>query len=255
VTIAAVAAAYQQNLTALLALGEQLDADAWNRPTECPLWSVKDVYAHIAGVEAWSAQGSPAYREPTQDFIDAQVAARREHAPAALLAEFRDVAGVRQKQLDEAENQPTMFIPILRADGPSELGLRLRVFDLWTHEQDIRLAVDRPGNLATESARIAQGVLVQTLPRSVAKAAEAPPGSSVRLTVTGDLPIDVMVAVDAEKRGALVPPGDCDAHLTMTSESFARLGAGRGMVADYDIAVAGDEALARRVLASLNVAP
>jgi uncharacterized protein (TIGR03083 family) len=254
-TIASVAAAYGQSLRALLALGEQLGPADWDRPTLCPLWSVKDIYAHIAGPEVWAAQGAPAYAEPTQDFIDAHVVERRDHTPAALLAELRDVLVVRQKQLDEAEKQPTVFIPRLHADGPHEWGLRFRVFDLWTHEQDVRVAVNRPGNLGTDSARITQEILIQSLPRSVAKVAGAPPGSSVRLTATGDLPMDVTVAVGPDGRGALTQAGDADAHLAMTWESFARLGTGRGDVADYPVTIAGDEALGRRVLASLNVAP
>jgi hypothetical protein len=123
------------------------------------------------------------------------------------------------------------------------------------HEQDVRAAVGLAGDLDTASARITQEILLQALPRTVAKVAAAPPGSVVRFTVTGELPVDVAVAVDAAGRGAVTAPGDAGAHLTMSWAAFARLGAGRGEADEYDVAIAGDEALARRVLASLNVAP
>ena len=114
--------------------------------------------------------------------------------------------------------------------------------------------MNRAGNLATDSARITQELLVQSLPRSIAKVAAVPAGSTVRITITGDLPADVAVAVDANARGAVVLPGAAaDLHLRLDWAAFARLGAGRGTPADYAVEVAGPAAsLAPRVL---NVAP
>jgi uncharacterized protein (TIGR03083 family) len=254
-SISAVAEAYGQSLQALVTLGEQLDEPDWSTPTQCPLWSVADIFAHIVGPEEWLAAGAPAYDAPTPRWIDSQVTARRGQTPATLLADLRAILPVRLKQLSQAHEQPTVFIPMLHADGPHELGLRFRVFDLWTHEQDVRVAVGRPGNLATDSARVAQQLLIGALPRGVAKVAAAPPGSTVRITMTGELPADVAVAVDENGRGALTGAGPADLHLAMKWEAFARLGAGRGAVADYEVSVDGDAELAQRVLAALNVAP
>lgn len=173
------------------------------------------------------------------------------------MADLRAVTGVRREQLTHAEDQAEVFIPRLRAYGPHELGLRLRVFDLWTHEQDVRQAVNRPGNLATASARITQELLLQSLPRSVAKVAAMPPGSTVRFTILGELPADVAVAVDSAARGALVTAdAAADLRLVLDWAAFARLGAGRGTPADYAVEVAGPAAaMAQRVLTALNVAP
>lgn len=63
--------------------------------------------------------------------------------------------------------------------------LRNRAFDAWTHEQDVRRAVGRPGNLDDPGARLAQLVLTGVQPYLVAKRAGAGPGQSVRLVVDG----------------------------------------------------------------------
>lgn len=255
--IAAVAAAYGESLRAFILLGEHLEDNEWVAPTQCPMWSVADIYAHIIGPEEWIAEGGLPYDGPTQEWIDTHVTARRGRSGAALMADLRAVVGVRQEQLADAESQAEVFIPRLRAYGPHELGLRFRVFDLWTHEQDVRQAVNRAGNLSTASARITQELLLQSLPRSVAKVAAVPPGSTVRFTIQGELPADVAVAVDSAARGALVLPGAApDLHLVLDWDAFARLGAGRGTPADYPVEVAGPAAsLAPRVLTALNVAP
>jgi hypothetical protein len=96
-----------------------------------------------------------------------------------------------------------------------------------------------------------------SLPRAVAKVAAVPPGTTVRLTVTGELPFDVAIQVDDAGRGTVTAPGsDADLHLTMPWSAYARLGAGRGTAAEYAVEVAGPAAaLADRVLPALNVAP
>lgn len=96
--IAAAAAAYGESLQALLTLGEELAEADWPAPTQCPQWTVADIYAHIIGPERWLADGAPAYTEATQEFIDSHVAERRGTPPAALLAELRDLLVVRREQ-------------------------------------------------------------------------------------------------------------------------------------------------------------
>lgn len=255
--VAALASAYEQSLQAFVLLGDQFDEAEWQAPTPCPTWSVADIYAHIVGPEKWFAEGGSPYEGSTQEWIDSHVDAYRGYPAEALMAELRAVIGVRRQQLAEAETQPTVFIPLFHAYGPHEIGLRFRLFDLWTHEQDVRVAVKRPGNLATPSARTAQEILISSLPKSIAKTAGAPPGSTVRLTVRGELPFDVAVAVDESGKGAFVPAGDADLHLTMDWADFARIGAGRGEVGDHAVEVAGPAAaeLGPRVLGALNVAP
>jgi hypothetical protein len=53
---------------------------------------------------------------------------------------------------NEADNK--VYNPFQRRMTPLWQALMVRVFDLWVHEQDIREAVGRPGNLASPGSAI-----------------------------------------------------------------------------------------------------
>lgn len=250
-------AAWRQTLESVLSLGPQLSDAQWAAPTECPKWTVKDVYAHVVGGERWMVDGHPLPTDGFESWAAGPVAARRDTAPAAMLDELREVYERRRVQLDRDGVDPDQ--PTHLATGepvPLSLLLRARVLDLWAHEQDVRRAVGRPGNLASPGAAVAGDLFVAALPRIVAKSAKAPPGSTVRLTTTGELAVDVAVAVDQNGRGALVAPGrPALAHLTLGWEAYTRLSCGRGARSDYEVRIAGDRSLAERVLTHLTVTP
>jgi uncharacterized protein (TIGR03083 family) len=245
--------AWRQALESVLSLGHTLSDPDWTSPTECRTWTVKDVYAQLVGGERWMAAGHPPQAEDHRTWSARLVRERREAAPAALLDELREVYEQRLVQMERTAIDPAApaHLPT-GAPVTMEVLLRSRVFDIWTHEQDIRRAVGRPGNLASPAAAIAGEWLVAALPRIVARDAKAPPGTTVRLTTTGEVPIDVAVSVDRSGRGRLVAPvRSPQAHLTLRWESYARLSCGRGDRADHDVRVTGDRGLADRVLAAL----
>jgi len=250
-------AAWRHAIESVLSIGRQLSDPEWSSPTECPKWTVKDQYAHLIGAERWMAAGHPLPEEGIEAWAAAPVAARRDTPPAAILDELREVYERRLVDLDRTGLDPDQ--PIHLADGRAgtlDLLLRIRVLDAWVHEQDIRRAVGRPGNLDSPGAAIAGDLFVIALPRIVAKSAKAPPGSTFRLTTTGEVGVDVAVTVDRNNRGTLVAPGrPALAHLTMAWEAYTRLSAGRGSRADHDIRITGDRTLAERVLANLNTTP
>lgn len=249
--------AWRQTLESVLTLGHTLSDPEWASPTECPKWSVKDVYAHLIGGERWMAAGHPRPEEGYQAWSAGPVLARRNAIPAEILDELREVYEQRlvQVERDAIDPDAPAHTPT-GAQVTTEVLLRGRVFDVWAHEQDIRRAVGRPGNLASAAAAIAGEWLVASLPKIVAREAEAPPGATVRLTTTGEVPIDVAVAVDRSHRGRLVAPGrSAQTHLTLRWESYTRLSCGRGARADHEVRVTGDRALAERVLAHLAVTP
>lgn len=249
--------AWRQGLESVLALGPGLSDVQWVAPTECPDWTVKDVYAHLVGGEAWMAEGHPDPAEGFQAWASAPVLARRDTPGTALLEELRQVYERRRVQLGSAPVDPGK--PAYLATGRQvTLGLLLqtRAMDVWVHEQDIRRAVGQPGNLDSPGAAVAGDLFVRALPRVVARSAQVPPGSAVRLTTTGEVAVDVAVAVAADGRGSLVSPErPVTAHLTLGWESFTRLCCGRGNPADHDVAVTGDREVAERVLAHLAVTP
>src|SRR5262249_31044115 len=142
--------------------------------------------------------------------------------------------------------------------------LRMRAFDAWVHEQDVRRAIGAPGNLDSEGAKIAAEIFVSALPRIVGKTAGAPPGSVVRFTVEGELPFDGTVVVDESGRGQLMSPDNAPGstlQVRMGWETFARLGAGRIAPWSAEVSVLslgsaeGDGALAARILEGLAITP
>lgn len=251
------AIACADSLAALVKLGAYLDDALWSARTECPAWTVGDIYAHVVGVEQWLAEGAPAFTEPTQEFIDSHVTARRGRARQEVLHELGALLSIRRDQLTDLPE--LIFAPFLRRLVPAELALSLRAFDLYTHEQDVRRAIGRPGHLGGHGGEVVRNLLLLSLPKAVAKGAGAPAASTFRITALGEASFDAAVHVDGAGRGSLTwpwQPGHATTtHVTLSWEAFARLGAGRGARTDHEILITGDPDLAERVLSHLNVAP
>src|SRR2546421_301861 len=106
--------------------------------------------------------------------------------------------------------------------------LRFRIFDSWVHEQDMRGALDRPGDLDSAAAAQALDMMVGVLPYIVGKKVGAPDGSTVVLVLTGPLPTTAAVeVVDGRARPVAATPADPTVTLTLRSDEFARLACGR----------------------------
>lgn len=248
--------AWRHAMESVLTIGPALSDVQWLAPTECPHWTVKDVYAHLIGGERWMAAGHPPVDQDLSSWTDGPVRERRDAPATSVLEELRHVYEQRRVQLGAGvdQEQPAR----LPMGQQSDLGmlLRTRAMDVWAHEQDIRRAVGMPGSLDSPAAAVAGQLFVAALPRIVAKSAQAPPGSVVRLATTGPVALDVAAAVDSSGRGSAVSPEPpVTAHVTLGWEAYTRLSCGRGDRADYEVTIAGDAALAERVLAHLAVTP
>jgi uncharacterized protein (TIGR03083 family) len=250
-------AAWRHTMESILALGGKLTDQQWLTPTECPDWTVKDIYAHLVGGEQWMADGHPLPEQNFGQWAAAPVRARREVPAPAVLEELRKVYELRRMQLESGKLDPGQAAHMATGQAmPLGMLLQVRVLDAWAHEQDIRRAVGIPGNLDSPAAAIAGELFTAQLPRIVAKTAKVPPGSVIRLTTTGQVPIDVAVAVGDDGRGSLVSPRPAaTVHLTMSWEAYTRLSCGRGNRDDHDVTVAGDRRLADRVLANMTTTP
>lgn len=252
------AAALRHTLRASLTLGSSLSDAQWQAPTECPLWTVGDIYAHLVGGELWSADGNPFPTVPFQEWVDAPVVERRGRPRREVLAELAALSDKRDAQLSALPDPQTpATYPWGRPTTAQDL-LATRVLDCWTHEQDIRRAVGQPGNLDSPGARVTRDQFLRSLPRIVARHAEAPSGCTIRWTILGDLGVDVAVVIDDARRGRLMPAVEADpptTHVALGWESYARLSAGRGDRADHPTWVTGDRALSERIIARLAVTP
>lgn len=255
----------------LMTLARDVGDDQWLMPTDLPGWSARDVLAHCAALESELA-GVPPLRveidkslphvdSPASVYTERGVVGRRDRTIAELIDEFEDAVNERRRllaaePLDDSAGTP----PITPGRIPWDWAtlLRNRPIDIWVHEQDIRRAVGRPGGLDSPAAQHTQAVFAAALPYVVAKVAGAAPGSAVIVDVTGPVSGYYGVTVDADGRGHRADPATLDSALriTLDTESFTLLGAGRRDPATLPIGVDGDDgddALADRVLRGLNL--
>jgi uncharacterized protein (TIGR03083 family) len=109
-------------------LARSLPADAFDRPVPaCPGWRVHDLLAHLAGVAADFASGNME-GAPGDAWTAAQVDARRAWSLTQVLDDWAEATVTLAAALHQAGE---------RAPAPP-------LFDLATHEQDLRGAVGAP---------------------------------------------------------------------------------------------------------------
>ncbi|MGP4109541.1 maleylpyruvate isomerase family mycothiol-dependent enzyme [Streptomyces sp. 4N509B] len=264
--------AWTQAVEAISELVSSLVDGEWNRPTECPGWSVRDVVSHVIGVEC-EALGDPRpihtlprdlfhVTNEAKRYMEVQVDVRRHHTSPEMTSELEYTIIRRSRQLRNERRKPEDIVshPIFGKLSVLDF-LRLRVFDVWTHEQDIRRAVGQPGNLDSPAAHIARDVMLARLPKVVAKDAKAPRRSAVVFDVSGPVEFLRTVRVDDEGRGTVDGSPSLGPLVTFTTdwETYARLACGRvrptaKKVADR-LRVEGEQDLADRILASFAITP
>jgi uncharacterized protein (TIGR03083 family) len=249
-------------------LGAQLTETEWKLETECPGWTVQDQVSHLAHIE-WRLLGRPDVDHTLPDDLphvknsfgkinEVFVDARRSWSGADVLAEFHQATRERVAALRALT--PEGF----GADSWTPMGpgtvrdlLPFRMFDAWVHEQDIRRAVGRPGDLDTPVAERGLGMVTASMSFVVGKKVSPPEGSVVVFSLSGPLARQVVVGI-VDGRGRILDraPDDPSVRLHMSTETFARLGCGRldpaAIVATGDVTFDGDAALGQRVVDQMN---
>ncbi|MFE9486267.1 maleylpyruvate isomerase family mycothiol-dependent enzyme [Streptomyces sp. NPDC006641] len=262
--------AWTHSIESIAELVKPLAEGEWNRRTPCPAWSVRDIVSHVIGMESEQlGDPRPIHTLPRDlyhvqnDFaryMEMQVDVRRHHTAPEMTSELEYTIIRRARQLRNESRAPeTMVRAPLGAEQTLELALRMRAFDVWVHEQDLRATLGRPGNLDSPGATIVRDTLLEALPKVVAKDAEAPANSAIVLDVHGPLEFLRTVRVDAEGRGSVdgSPSLGPLVTLAMDWETYFLLACGRvraGAVAER-IKVEGDEELATAILQNFAVTP
>lgn len=254
--------AWRQSTDDLIGLVAELDQHEWERPTDCPGWTVRDIVAHLAAIEDELASGdaSSALAEGTREvpsaYTQAGVDARAHHSPAELLAELRAATSTRADQLAEVELDDPRGAPDRTPGGIGwdwQTLLRNRAIDVWVHEQDIRRATRRPGAMHSAGADIVHATFAAALPYIVGKRAGVPPGTNVVIQVD-----DAVTAYSVDDSGRcrwVDHASDPSTTLRMDRETFTLLGAGRRDPAACQVAVEGDARLAKDILRAMAVTP
>jgi uncharacterized protein (TIGR03083 family) len=251
----------------LAALGEDLAPADWDRPTDCPGWTVRDQYAHMIGTES-ALLGDPAppplpaahARNRMGEVNEGWVDTLRDRPGAAVLKAFRGVTERRLVALraltSEGWEAPT-DTPV--GPGTYALFMEIRIFDCWVHEQDIRRALDRPGHLEGPIADVAMARLSGSLGFVVGKRVGAPEGSTVVVELEPPLGRRLAVAVAGGRAGGVEAPESPSVRIRTDGETWMRLSTGRISAADAvgagRIAFDGDAPLGQAVVEQLNVTP
>jgi uncharacterized protein (TIGR03083 family) len=245
-----------------------LSEAAWAAPTDCPGWLVKDLIAHIAGTESMLlGRRPPDHRPPHAGHLpnaiaelnEVEVDYRRPWPPARVLEDFREITAARLAMLramgDEEFSRPTPS-PIGRV--PYRDFMRLRVFDCWVHEQDIRRALDLPVTMDGHIARQAVERMAAAMPYVIGKRVAPPDGTTAVFVVAagagGTFPIEMAAG---RARPCPAAPDNPTVRLEMDTEAFICLTCGRGdpwpLVHADRIRIVGDETLGRQIIEQANV--
>ncbi|MCX5049626.1 MULTISPECIES: maleylpyruvate isomerase family mycothiol-dependent enzyme [unclassified Streptomyces] len=269
-TLQPYADAWTHSIEAISELVGPLVEGEWNRRTPCPGWSVRDVVSHVMGLDCeMLGDPRPIHTLPrdlfhvtndSQRYMEMQVDVRRHHTAPEMTSELEYVIIRRNRQLRNESRDPGTKV---RGPLGTELGLeesmRAHAFNVWVHEQDLRAALGRPGNLDSPGAHIARDVLLAELPRIVAEDASAPRSSAVVFDVHGPIEFLRTIRVDIQGRGTLetAPALGPAATLTLDWETYVRLACGRvtpAAVADR-VKAEGDPELTGAILRNFTVTP
>ena len=245
-----------------------LSEQQWQAPTPLPGWTVHNVVAHIIGTESVLHGIST----PEADIDVSTLAHVRNDVGVAnecwvrylsaesgddLQQRFRALTADRRKRLSDMSvddwNAPTLT-PV----GPDSYGrfMRVRVFDCWMHEHDIRDALNQPASdaeLAGPAARLVLDETATSMGFVVGKLGKAPDGSRVAIELTGPLARTIHVLVDGrasvvEDFGGQEPT----ATIRLDGVLFTRLGGGRAGAGAGGVELGGDKDVASRIVEHLN---
>jgi uncharacterized protein (TIGR03083 family) len=259
------AAAWEQTLRSTIALAGDFEEPHYALPTDCPGWTVKDVLSHLVSVERMLlGEALPDHPLPgdlphvRNDFgrmLEIGVDVRRPLPGAQVLAELAEVLDLRLAALPGIDPDRPTTLPTGRT-GPYALFMEFRAFDCYTHEQDVRRAVNRPGNLDAPAALCARSRLTPGLPYVFGKKAGARPGQTLRIEVDGPAAFTAHIAVGEDGRaGEAEPVAEPTVCLRMDWETYLRLASGRCTPDSATVTASGDTALATRFLANMSVTP
>jgi uncharacterized protein (TIGR03083 family) len=263
-------AALDDEWDALVALAGDLAPGDWSQPTDLPGWTVKDVYAHVIGIESVLLgrqgpamvvpDGLPHVRNEMGRANEAWVMAYRRCSGSEVLADLAEVVTERRAML--ARTDAAAFdAPSWTPAGEDTYGrfMRIRVMDQWFHEQDVREAVGRPGHLSGLAPEVVLDELSSAMGYVVGKQANFPEGSSVRINLRGPMSHRWDIAVTDRARVVDQLSGEPTVTITMPGATFCRIAGGRR---EWNhpwvrsaIVVYGDHDLGDQLLANLAFMP
>jgi uncharacterized protein (TIGR03083 family) len=230
--------ALDEEWDALVALAVDMDAADWQQSTDCPGWTVKDIYAHIIGTESMLLgrptpdvdlpPNLPHVRNDMGRFNETWVLSYSDRSGAELLGDLGEVVTERRAALaqkDQAAFDALAWTPA----GEDTYGryMRIRVMDQWFHEQDVREAIGRPGHLDGLAPQVVLDEITAAIGYVVGKKAGLPSGTTARIDLKGAMSHRWDVEVSDKARVVDWMAGEPDLTVTMPGATFCRVVGGR----------------------------
>jgi|SRR5438105_1362167 len=187
----------------LIELLKSLSASEWQAPTICRLWSVKDIAAHLLdgclrrlsmvrdGYQGENPGKISGYQDLVQflNRLNADwVKAMRRISPGVLI-ELLEPASAKMCEL-LARLDP--FAPASfgvawagEEQSPNWFDIAREYTERWHHQQQVRLAVNRPGIMDREFYHPVLETFIRALPHGF-RAVSADESAALKLEITGD---------------------------------------------------------------------
>ncbi len=257
-------AAWQDAIDSFARTVAQVPDEAFAQDSLLPGWTIGDIVAHVAALEVELSGVPMPDHEPDWDalphaddlfsrYTEIGVDYRRGWAPQQVREELAAVTVTRSEQLHQGPQDSDTRVPGV-AGIERSLGrvLRMRTFDIFLHELDVRDSLGMPDPALGQAAEVTAGLMADGLGYVWVKKAGASTGDVLHFVVPDW--IDAWVGVGDDGRGRAVEPGVATVTVTVAPMNYLRLASGRR--GDPDSAtVDPDGDLGRAVVAGLNVAP
>ena len=246
---------------------EGLHPDAWDLPTDCPGWTVRDQLSHLIGTElGLLGRAAPAVPDPMPDYVrnplgqlnEAWIEERRGVPGTEVLAEFVDATS---RRLVELAGFPPERWDVLGwspgGEAPYREFMQIRAFDSWVHGQDIRRAVDRPGDRGTRAEEITVERVTMGMSYVVGRKAAPPDATTVVFDLGGSPARTVTVQMNGKRaEGRAKAPANPTVRIAMSLEHFIGLGCGRqdpeAALGSGQVTFDGDKELGTRVVQAMD---
>jgi uncharacterized protein (TIGR03083 family) len=233
----------------------------WATPTCLPGWTVQDVVSHLVGTEKLLAGVSPPsavvshldhMKNPIAEANEVWVESMRGCSGREMVDTWAEVAAGRLAALDrmtQAEFDAPSWTPVGNDETYGRF-MRVRHFDCFMHEHDIRFALGMPARTDGDHQASCLDEVATGLGYIVGRRAEMPDGARVVIELTGDPARTYRIQVDG--RAAVVDSldGPMTVGIELPVPLFLRLTGGREDGASGpggEVVLSGDAASARQL--------
>jgi uncharacterized protein (TIGR03083 family) len=207
----------------------QLTEEQWATQSLCPDWTVHGVVAHLAGIEdilvGWDPEG-PETMPPfakVDEFAEANASTSGSDLAEKLLS-ITDERRTDFAGMDDADFEKPSFTPV--GKGTYGRFMKVRVFDFWVHEQDIRRPIGIPGHESGPGAETAMDEVQGSLGYIIGKKVGLTEGQSITINTSGGVNRTMHVKVDG-RAGRVEILDNPDVILNADSTTFIMLACGR----------------------------